>query len=604
MAREERKQLLEEKNIHLWFSGSPVALCTMRLELNISAGAIFAYSKMLNVQPEHIREVVFDLICYDSVRRQLEVIENYRYANLDIPRNGVFGMETPIKIKNSQTRNIEFVLKTVTTVSGDTWVNESKTRFNINLEQESIYNVMGNLHRQFLDNCAKRDYDHTKLIHYPVFDDMHWMCACGTLNWNDEALCSGCGVEREWLKHNTQKDLLKEQEKQRTLEAEKVRREAAAKERADKEKQREEFRKRKEDYAKQNKKIESRKKARITFFVVFAITILLGGSFAVYTFGVPYIRYNRAVSAMNDEKFDEAIKKFDQLNGYLDSDELKKKCVYSKAMKSFYAGDMKEAAGLFESVKEYMDSEKYYLDSKLSLAEQYIEEGELLDAYNTYSELGKTKENSEEMKKCMEQLYKYGEEQFSANHLYNASAAFEILGDYKKSKEKKTECTYLLAKRAYGKLEYGKCLELYRQIKGYKDVDQEMKHLSNMSVILSTAPDDENPAVWEAYNVNCPECGNKTNYKFEFSSNGRYKFTVECDKHEEPIVSEGKYKIEDSKVFLSKYINGISTWIEKGTVVKTKNNVKDVEGKNIAVIMTDPLLADNKTKIILYSNKN
>ena len=164
MAKEENKQLSEEKNIHLCFSGSPIAICTMKLELDTSAGCIFAYSKMMNVQPEHIKEVIFDLICYDSVRIVVDTIEDCKYSYLDIPRNGVFGMERAIKVKNPQTRNVEFVLKSVETTAGDVWENEGGIRFNISLEQESIYNVQKDLHKQFIDNCTRKNIDHTKLI--------------------------------------------------------------------------------------------------------------------------------------------------------------------------------------------------------------------------------------------------------------------------------------------------------------------------------------------------------------------------------------------------------------------------------------------------------
>ena len=67
MEKEEKKQLLEEKNIHLWFSGSPVSLQSMKLELDMNVGAIFAYGKFLNVPareeiPESINEqLIVDL---------------------------------------------------------------------------------------------------------------------------------------------------------------------------------------------------------------------------------------------------------------------------------------------------------------------------------------------------------------------------------------------------------------------------------------------------------------------------------------------------------------------------------------------------------------
>ena len=98
MAKEERIRVIEEKNIHLWFLGSPVALCSMKLELNETKNSMFAYSKMMNVQPENIKAVLFDVICYDSVHKVVDTMHKVAYYELDIPRNGVFGMDTPIRI--------------------------------------------------------------------------------------------------------------------------------------------------------------------------------------------------------------------------------------------------------------------------------------------------------------------------------------------------------------------------------------------------------------------------------------------------------------------------------------------------------------------------
>ena len=102
MAKEERIRVIEEKNIHLWFLGSPVALCSMKLELNETKNSMFAYSKMMNVQPENIKAVLFDVICYDSVHKVVDTMHKVAYYELDIPRNGVFGMDTPIRIRNNQ----------------------------------------------------------------------------------------------------------------------------------------------------------------------------------------------------------------------------------------------------------------------------------------------------------------------------------------------------------------------------------------------------------------------------------------------------------------------------------------------------------------------
>ncbi len=602
MAKEEKKQLIEEKNIHLWFSGSPIALCTMKLELDMNVGCIFAYCKMMNVQPEPVSEVVFDLICYDSVRIVVDTLEDCSFTGLDIPRNGVFGMERPIKIKNPQTRNIEYVIKSVTTVSGEKWENEEGTRFNISLEQESIFNVQGSLHKQFIDNCTKKNIDHTKLIFQPVFSESHWLCACGTLNWNDEDKCSGCNLPKKWLIENISTDLLRAQDEKRKAEAEKIRHEAAEKERLDKEKQKQEFAKRSEDYKKQLKKQESRKRSRKLLIIILIIVLVAGGGYGFYAYGLPMIRYNNAVSMMNRGEFDNAIEKFEKMHGYRDSEELRKQCIYNKATNYFYAKSMKAAADLFISIPGFKDSDKMYTDSMMGLAESYMNDKEYEKAMDIYSGLGLTVENSKEMKNCVTQLYYVGLEELNAKHPDKALAIFEKVGNFKQAEKKASECKYQLAGKAYNELRYKDSLEIYNEIKGYKDVDKILNKLSNLSLIINTAKTDGTPAVWEAYKIKCPDCGKEAKYVFEFSHNGRYKMTVVCENEKEPHIENGKYKFENNKVYFSEYIEGLSNWEEKATISSVNKNSKDVEGKNSAIVMTDPVNPKNKGKITLYGN--
>lgn len=601
MAREEKKQLLEEKNIHLWFEGSPVALCTMRLELNIDRGAIFAYSKMMNVQPEHIKEAVFDIICYDSVRMIVDTLIDLKYVNLDIPRNGVFGMDTPIRIRNVQTRNVEFVIKSVTTVSGQTWNNEEKKRFNMSLEQESIYNVLGDLHKQFLENCTRENVDQTKLILNPKFEDMYWLCACGALNWSDEEKCSGCGVNKNWLIVNTVQDNLRKQDDRRKVENEKIRQQAAEKERLEKERQRQEFEKRKADYANQKKKQDGMGKSKAALIIVIVTLILAGAGLGTYLYVIPYFRYNNAVTAMNNGKFDEAISKFDKMKGYLDSDELRNKCVYSKATNEFYGGSKEKAAELFQSIPGYMDSDDMYVDSELAIADELIASEDYLEAYKIYMELGLI--DDERANKCKENLYNKGREEMKLNHLNAAFEIYTVLGDYKKSSQLLKECKYRLAQREYDNTHYKNALLEYEEIKDYKDVNAILKKLNNLSIILSASSGEENPAVWDAFKQKCPNCGKEAQYICEFYEDGSYKFTVRCEDQGHNQELTGKYKIEDDKIYVAKYVNGISTWSERGTISKVNLNETSVDGKNASVQTTDFINEHNKQPVIIYGNK-
>ncbi len=602
MAKEEKKQLLEEKNIHLWFSGSPVAICTMRLELNMEVGAIFAYSKMMNVQPEPIRDVYFDLICYDSVRHVVDILERCRYSKMDIPRNGVFGMDTPIRIRNQQTRNIEFVIKSVTTVSGDTWYNEEDNHFNMSLEQESIYNVQGDLHRQFIDNCVKKNIDHTKLIFQPVFQDLYWLCACGTLNWSDEENCSECKISREWLESNVQTDKLRTQEEKRKEEAEKVRAEAERKSIENQEKQKEEFRKRKEEYEKQRKREESQARSKKVLIVVLIVLAVLGAAYGIVFYGIPYIKYNIAVSEMNSGNFDAAIEKFQEVKGYQDSDELIKKCTYSKAVTYFYSGSRKAAADLFMQIPGYEDADEKYFEAQILIAEQLTQDGNYVEAYRIFVEVGADPKEYSVMAECMKGLYELGKSELSAGHINAARDIFLSLGKYKDSENQAKECLYRQAKKEYENTQYNKAIEKFGQIKDYKDVSKTLAKMENLSVILSVSDSDDTPSVWEAYNGKCPLCGEKAEYVCEFYQNGRCVFTVNCEKESGSQEIICKFKIDGNKIFLSDYNNGVKVWNEKGHINKVEHN-KDVEGKNTVIIATDFINKTNNQAIKLYGNK-
>ena len=189
------------------------------------------------------------------------------------------------------------------------------------------------------------------------------------------------------------------------------------------------------------------------------------------------------------------------------------------------------------------------------------------------------------------------------NHLNAALETYTLLGDYKKSQNLVKECKYLLAKREYDNTRYKSAIQKYEEIKGYKDVDNILKKLYNLSIIISAANDDESPAVWDAFDEKCPKCGKTTQYICEFYNDGKYKFTIRCvnEEHNEEIT--GKYKIEDNKIYLSKYVNGISTWSERGTVKKVNLNEVAVDGKNTSIQITDFINEHNKETVIIYGNK-
>lgn len=597
----DKTKLLEEKSIHLWFSGSPLALCSIKLELNITEGAIFATAKFMNVQPEPLRTVVTDIVCYDAVRQKVGVVQNCVYRDLDIKRNEVFGMKIPFRVDFPQTRNVEFLIKSVTTMSGETWFNTDNCHFNRSLEQNGIFNVLGDLHRQFIDNCASIDVDQTKLILQPVFDDVHWMCACGTLNWNDEQRCFCCGVERDWLRHNVNRDVLSVQAQYNEAEAKKVRDEAAARELRDKESQTEEFKKRKESIYNEARHREGKYRRKRFAVVTIVLIILAACAFGAVFFGYPYAKYLVANEQLSKGNYDKAIDKFSALNGYLDSDEKIKECLYNKALDYYMNGDLDKAADQFRDLDDYKDSFNMFCEVTKRKADINYEAGDYLQAAQLYKEIGASGQTK--LAELKVKLYDDAVE-LKANRAikktYKAYDYFSFLGDYKDSAEMANACLYDLADYEMQQLNYSGALSKYRMLKGYKNVDTILHKYQFLADILSAAGNDDSPAVWNAVDTECPICGNKVKYVFEFYNDGKFHFSILCDNEPKPQEMEGNFKVENDVIYEMVVKDGKKSWSEMSLITKISSAGSEMEGKNTKLIMSNPF--DSSKRIHAYGN--
>ena len=100
---EEKIKVLEEKNSHLWFDGSPVSVYTQRLALDIDKAELFASFKLVNLQPDNLKNITFDVLCYDSLRNLIDTVYDVSYTGFDVVRNIEFGFGRRVPIPNQQT---------------------------------------------------------------------------------------------------------------------------------------------------------------------------------------------------------------------------------------------------------------------------------------------------------------------------------------------------------------------------------------------------------------------------------------------------------------------------------------------------------------------
>ena len=602
---DEMKRVVEETNNHMWFLGSPVAICSFKLELDMARNSMFAYSKMMNVQPENIKTVIFDVICYDSVRKVVDTLESAAYYDLDIPRNGVFGMANPIRIRNNATRSIEFIVVSVTTVSGETWENKERKKFDIIMEQKSLINVQGDLNKDFINNCTKAHIDHTRLIFEPIFTDNYWMCACGSLNWNDEMDCTGCGVNRDWLIQNTSREKLRAQAEYRISESRKIRDEVEARIQTESLAQTEEFERRKERYQKQQKSARNQNRKKKTITVAVIAAGVCAACVVLLLVGAPLIKYLIAVNDLNTRNYDSAISSFESMKGYLDSDELIKQAYYEKAAFDISSGKPEEAMELLSQVQGYKDADSKYIDAAYTVGVKKYEEKNYMGASEMFriamlssdQDIATTAAGLND--ECMASIYEDACKEMGSKNYDDARDSFIYLGEYKDCPDKANYCTYMIAGNTYKKRNYAEAIEIYDSIRGYSDVDSILSDLENLIKLTSAAGSDGSPAVWNGYGVQKDASGQDLDYVFEFYLDGKFNFAVLDSTGAEKNKMDGSYKIEKDTIYKVVVQNGSETW-QKMSTIKSIESAYDIEGKNTKMILTDPF--DGKTNITMYGN--
>lgn len=279
---EDNIKLVEIKNDYMWFKDSPIIICAFRVAVDMNTGDMFTSAKFLNVAPFTLREMTFDIICYDQMRQPICYLTDITYRDLDVKRNTDFGYHRKIEITDLDTRNVEYIVKSVVYDNGQVWRNSGNRRFDTKIDQKSIYTVQGDTNKQFRDICARSGIDGLNLVLQPVFEEDHWLCACGAFNWADETQCSQCSVNRDWLKKNTDPEFLRLRKEQQDTEIQRIREQVQERERtasADNEARRMQYEHRNELVRQEQKKQKRRKMTRGT---ILALSILLAVALLIF----------------------------------------------------------------------------------------------------------------------------------------------------------------------------------------------------------------------------------------------------------------------------------------------------------------------------------
>lgn len=197
------------------------------------------------------------------------------------------------------------------------------------------------------------------------------------------------------------------------------------------------------DANKQPEKVKNKKGHKGLVLVI--LIILLAGVLAGLKYGPDLInnyKYDKAVELADSGNFEEAVKAFNELGQYSDSQEKSRECEYNHALKLEKEGKYAEAKLAFENLGVYQDA----------------------------------------LTRAQACAYNEGKEALENKNFKVASQIFMDLGDYGDSKEMVKECSYRNALSLIENKEYKSAIEILTAIKKYSDAKDKILEAKYMFV--------------------------------------------------------------------------------------------------------------------------
>lgn len=601
-------QIINSNNEIRWLDGSPLFICCANLYKENDSNELFANIKFMNIQPETLKSIKIDIICYGIIRNEIARIENYSFENINAKRNECFGDDTLIPIKNPETMSIDIILNSAIDSDGEEWINEKAQHFNVSIKQNNISSYMGRYFENLRNSWSKKGLPSDKLLYAPQIGSNYWLCVCGTFNWSVESSCCKCGAELEWLLENTDvssmnrnEKFFKHQNNEQEISPVETQIDTSKEQEASLNIQSKPKKRKKEK--KSGFRFGKSKIAAFTIILLFAAAL----TFCTYYFLIPASNYYQATALINEGKYDEAIDSLSKLNGYSDSKQKILHAKYLKAKNLFNDKKYLEAADIFHQI-DYSDSSEKYLEAMYKYGEFLYTNGDYISALKTLSDLYGYEDSEKLAEKVENIVMNKADEFYNKGEYSDASQLFMQIYEITKNTdalEKANSATLSQANYLYDTNKYIEALKLYESLSGYDHVDVTLKKLDALKKILSTSIHiGGSSSVWENTTMQCITCHSPTLvYQFILNANGKFTFYRYCTMHnteDDYEIIKGQYKIEDDTIYILKHNGGSTKWVKFATIENLSFD-NTISSKNARLVITNPF-DKNHTSLSLYGN--
>lgn len=325
---------------NLYTESAPVVIAAGALLKDNQTGKILAQIKYKNISSKIIKAVKVAVRAFDVSGTEIESVAEYQYLDLSAARDTEFGQKNAILLPNAVTRSFSCECKSIIFADGTSW-EETGAEWTPLAEPKLLAQKLGGLAAQYQRETIGN-------AQFVTTDDRDlWICACGAINRQDEEKCHTCRSEKSALLAALDTDILKKHNE----DYNKAKAEQEAKQAAE-------------------IKIKKAKTKKISIIAAACAVVVIAAIVVIAQIVVPPSKYNSAVALMNEGKYEEALKEFEDLSGYKDSADMISETKYQWAI-SLLGNDDQAAYEIFIALGDYKDCQEYLDKFELYLVEEY-----------------------------------------------------------------------------------------------------------------------------------------------------------------------------------------------------------------------------------------
>lgn len=400
-----------------------------------------------NLGEKAISSIQIELTCFDPEGTVL-ARKTERPMALGAQARERFAIEVATEEQNVD--SVELVIEKVWFESGEEWRRAQQAK----LIEYTPNELPPNRKLEHLRFVAGQD-----AVGYPSLQRQAWVCVCGRVNALDADKCIRCGREKSEVFEKFSPEAVQQVIDARENELEERARQARE------EASRMEFMR--------QTTVKKKKRARRARTAILCVLLALGS--AAYLFvvlGLPELKYQTAMTTLQDGDYAQAREQFVALDGYRESETWIQECDLQSAkaqIEKSTASSLEAAMKTLRALGTYAGAEDALTEANYRKACLLAGEKDYEGAIALFEDLGDYQDSVERVRAARYQIAK-GE--MDNGDYESAAEKFAALGAYKDSAALKRECVYRPAKALMSQGKYDEAIEMFAEVSGYSDADE------------------------------------------------------------------------------------------------------------------------------------